>query len=92
VALRGPAGDLDRHLGLELISSAFVVSVLLMSALGLREPTVAMMAASILLVSCSIGVDMQHTVPTGWRLGSSRARMIARAYPNWRSEQLRRVS
>ena len=33
------------------ISSAFVVSVLLMSAIGLRDPIVAMMAASILLVS-----------------------------------------
>ena len=33
------------------ISSAFVVSVLLMSAIGLRDPIVAMMAASVLLVS-----------------------------------------
>ena len=32
------------------ISSAFVVSVLLMSAIGLRDPIVAMMAASVLLV------------------------------------------
>jgi uncharacterized oligopeptide transporter (OPT) family protein len=55
------------------ISSAFVVSVLLMSALGLRSPTVAMMAASILLVSCTIGVDMQQDRSTGWRLGSRRA-------------------
>jgi hypothetical protein len=55
------------------ISSAFVVSVLLMSALGLREPVVAMMAASILLVACTVGVDMQQDRSTGFRLGSNRA-------------------
>jgi uncharacterized oligopeptide transporter (OPT) family protein len=55
------------------ISSAFVVSVLLMSALGLRSPTIAMVAASILLVSCTVGVDMQQDRSTGWRLGSNRA-------------------
>ncbi len=55
------------------ISSAFVVSVLLMSAMGLRSPIVAMMAASILLVSTTVGVDMQQDRSTGWRLGSNRA-------------------
>ena len=55
------------------ISSAFVVSVLLMSTLGLRDPIVAMMAASVLLVSTTVGVDMQQDRSTGWRLGSSRA-------------------
>ncbi|HVV16855.1 MAG TPA: OPT/YSL family transporter [Polyangia bacterium] len=55
------------------ISSAFVVSVLLMSALGLRDPIVAMMAASVLLVSTTVGVDMQQDRSTGWRLGSNRA-------------------
>ena len=55
------------------ISSAFVVSVLMMSALGLRSPIVAMMAASILLVSTTVGVDMQQDRSTGWRLGSNRA-------------------
>jgi uncharacterized oligopeptide transporter (OPT) family protein len=55
------------------ISSAFVVSVLLMSAIGLRDPIVALMSASVLLVSCLIGVDMQQDRSTGWRLGSSRA-------------------
>jgi uncharacterized oligopeptide transporter (OPT) family protein len=54
------------------ISSAFVVSVLLMSALGLRSAIVAMMAASILLVSTNVGVDMQQDRSTGWRLGSNR--------------------
>jgi uncharacterized oligopeptide transporter (OPT) family protein len=55
------------------ISSAFVVSVLLMSAIGLRDPIVAMMAASVLLVSTLVGVDMQQDRSTGWRLGSNRA-------------------
>jgi len=55
------------------ISSAFVVSVLLMSALGLNDPVVALMAATILLVSCTVGVDMQQDRSTGWRLRSNRA-------------------
>ena len=55
------------------ISSAFVVSVLLMSAIGLRDPIIAMMAASVLLVSTIVGVDMQQDRSTGWRLGSKRA-------------------
>ncbi|HVR60339.1 MAG TPA: OPT/YSL family transporter [Polyangia bacterium] len=54
------------------ISSAFVVSVLLMSLLGLRDPAVGMMAANILLVSCTVGVDMQQDRSTGWRLHSNR--------------------
>jgi hypothetical protein len=55
------------------ISSAFVVSVLLMSAIGLRDPIIAMMSASVLLVSTIVGVDMQQDRSTGWRLGSRRA-------------------
>ena len=31
-----------------------------MSVLGLRDPSVGMMAASVLLVSCTVGVDMQQ--------------------------------
>jgi uncharacterized oligopeptide transporter (OPT) family protein len=54
------------------ISSAFVVSVLLMSALGLRNPVVALMAATILLICSSVGVDMQQDRSTGWRLGTDR--------------------
>ena len=54
------------------ISSAFVIAVLLMSALGLKDPTVGLMAASILLVACSTGVDMQQDRSTGWRLGTNR--------------------
>jgi uncharacterized oligopeptide transporter (OPT) family protein len=54
------------------ISSAFVIAVFLMSALGLKSPTVALMSAAILLVACSTGVDMQQDRSTGWRLGTNR--------------------
>lgn len=54
------------------ISSAFVISVLLMSALGLKDPITAIIAASILLISCSTGVDMQQDRSTGARLGTDR--------------------
>jgi hypothetical protein len=54
------------------ISSAFVISVLLMSALGLRDPITALIAASVLLVACGVGVDMQQDRSTGARLGTDR--------------------
>ncbi|GHG97294.1 OPT/YSL family transporter [Comamonas sp. JC664] len=54
------------------ISSAFVISVLLMSMVGLRIPLVGMMAATILLISTSVGCDMQQDRSTGWRLGTNR--------------------
>lgn len=54
------------------ISSAFVIAVLLMSALGLKDPIVGLMSASILLVACSTGVDMQQDRSTGYRLGTNR--------------------
>jgi uncharacterized oligopeptide transporter (OPT) family protein len=54
------------------ISSAFVVTVLMMAGLGLRDPLVGVLAGSILLVSCTVGVDMQQDRSTGWRLGSNR--------------------
>lgn len=54
------------------ISSAFVVSVLVMSLIGLRDPAIGMIAASVLLVACTVGVDMQQDRSTGWRLGSNR--------------------
>ncbi len=55
------------------ISSAFVVTVLLMALLGLRDPLLGLFGGSILLVSCTVGVDMQQDRSTGWRLGSDRA-------------------
>jgi len=55
------------------ISSAFVLSVLLMSLLGLRDPLTGLFAASILLICCAVGVDMQQALATGRRLGTSRS-------------------
>lgn len=54
------------------ISSAFVVCVFLMASLGLRDPGIALMCASIILISCNCGVDMQQDRSTGWRLGTNR--------------------
>jgi uncharacterized oligopeptide transporter (OPT) family protein len=54
------------------ISSAFVISVLLMSAIGLENKVTALLCASVLLISCSTGVDMQQDRSTGWRLGTPR--------------------
>ena len=55
------------------ISSAFVTAVVLMAALGLKDPTVGLMAGGILLVACSVAGDMQQDRSTGWRLGTPRA-------------------
>lgn len=54
------------------ISSAFVVAVLLMVVLGLRDPAVGLMAGTVLLVSTSVACDMQQDRSTGWRLGTNR--------------------
>src|SRR5204862_3574978 len=50
------------------ISSAFVVTVILMAAIGLKEPIIGLMAATVLLVSTSEACDMQQDRSTGWRL------------------------
>ncbi len=54
------------------ISSAFVVSVLLLAALGMKDPLLALMAAMVVFVSSSVAGDMQQDRSTGWRLGSNR--------------------
>jgi uncharacterized oligopeptide transporter (OPT) family protein len=54
------------------ISSAFVVAVVLMAAIGLKDPGVGLMAGTVLLVSTSVACDMQQDRSTGWRLGSNR--------------------
>lgn len=54
------------------ISSAFVVAVFLMALLGLRAPGVGLMCAAILLISTTVGVDMQQDRSTGWRLNTNR--------------------
>src|SRR6202022_1015808 len=54
------------------ISSAFVVTVILMAAIGLKDPTIGLMGATVLLVSTSEACDMQQDRSTGWRLGTNR--------------------
>ncbi|APR78469.1 Hypothetical protein A7982_03816 [Minicystis rosea] len=54
------------------ISTAFVLSVVSMVALGLKDPIAGLLAGSIVFVCCSIGGDMQQDRSTGWRLGTNR--------------------
>ncbi|HEV2978281.1 MAG TPA: OPT/YSL family transporter [Casimicrobiaceae bacterium] len=54
------------------ISSAFVVTVILMAAMGLNDPAIGLIAATVLLVSTSEACDMQQDRSTGWRLGTNR--------------------
>jgi len=54
------------------ISAAFVVCVVIMAALGLKDPIVGLMAGSILLISTNTAADMQQDRSTGWRLGTNR--------------------
>jgi uncharacterized oligopeptide transporter (OPT) family protein len=55
------------------ISSAFVMSVFIMAAMGLRDPGVGLLCASILAIATAEGGDMQQDRSTGWRLGTNRA-------------------
>lgn len=54
------------------ISSAFVVTVFILATLGLKDPSIGLLAGSILLISTSVGCDMQQDRSTGWRLGTNR--------------------
>lgn len=54
------------------VSAAFVIGVFLMAAIGLKDVNAAIMCATVLLVACSVGVDMQQDRSTGWRLGTNR--------------------
>jgi uncharacterized oligopeptide transporter (OPT) family protein len=54
------------------ISSAFVVSVVLMAALGLKDPVTGLMAGMVLLIATNTASDMQQDRSTGWRLGTNR--------------------
>ncbi len=54
------------------ISSAFVMGVFILAALKLTNPGVGLLCASILLIACSEGGDMQQDRSTGWRLGTNR--------------------
>jgi uncharacterized oligopeptide transporter (OPT) family protein len=49
-----------------------VLTVILMAAVGLRQPHVGLIAATVLLVSTAEACDMQQDRSTGWRLGTNR--------------------
>src|SRR4029077_17547416 len=61
------------------ISSAFVVTVLIMATVGLMERGGGLMTASIVLISTSTAGDMQQDRSTGWRLSTNR--VIQFPYP-----------
>ena len=54
------------------ISSAFVLSVFILAALGLHDPGVGLLCGAILAIATSEGGDMQQDRSTGWRLGTNR--------------------
>ncbi len=54
------------------ISSSFVVTIVLMASLGLKDAMVGLMAGTALLVAISTGSDMQQDRSTGARLGTNR--------------------
>ena len=77
VLLKRSVGKLGTGISLGLtdqnpISSAFVVSVLIMATLGLKDPIVGLMAGAIVLIATSTASDMQQDRSTGWRLGTNR--------------------
>jgi uncharacterized oligopeptide transporter (OPT) family protein len=54
------------------ISSAFVLTVFILAAIGLHDAGIGLLCAAILLIACSSGGDMQQDRSTGWRLGTNR--------------------
>jgi len=54
------------------LSSAFVMTVFILVTLGLRDPSIGLLCAAIVFVSCNVGCDMQQDRSTGWRLGTNR--------------------
>ena len=54
------------------ISSAFVVSIVILASFGLNDPVVGLMCGTVLLVSTNVACDMQQDRSTGWRLGTNR--------------------
>lgn len=54
------------------LSSAFVVTVLILVSVGLHNPQIGLFCAAIVFVSCNVGCDMQQDRSTGWRLGTNR--------------------
>jgi uncharacterized oligopeptide transporter (OPT) family protein len=54
------------------LSSAFVMTVFILAAVGLKDPLTGLFCAGIVFVSCNTGGDMQQDRSTGWRLGTNR--------------------
>ena len=54
------------------ISSAFVMTVFILAAIRLTDAGTGLLCASIMLIACSEGGDMQQDRSTGWRLGTNR--------------------
>src|SRR5439155_17012856 len=54
------------------LSSAFVMTVFILVSLGLKNPSIGLLCAAIVFVSCNVGCDMQQDRSTGWRLGTNR--------------------
>src|SRR5260221_6732086 len=54
------------------ICSAFVLTGFILAAIGLRDPSVGLLCAAILLIACAAGGDMQQDRSTGWRLSTNR--------------------
>ena len=54
------------------LSSAFVVTVFILTAWGLHDARIGLFCAAIVFVSCNVGCDMQQDRSTGWRLGTNR--------------------
>jgi uncharacterized oligopeptide transporter (OPT) family protein len=48
------------------------MTVFILVAFHLHDPVVGLMCATIVLISCSTGCDMQQDRSTGWRLGTNR--------------------
>jgi len=55
------------------LSSALVVTIVLMAMLGLRDASIGLMAGAVMLVALTVASDMQQDRSTGWRLGTNRA-------------------
>ncbi len=58
------------------ISSAFVLTVVVMAGLGLLDPIAGLLSASIVFISCAVGGDMQQDRSTGSRLGTNRTKQF----------------
>ena len=48
------------------------MTVFILAAIGLTDAGTGLMCASIMLIACSEGGDMQQDRSTGWRLGTNR--------------------